>query len=234
MNSFVSCAGLPVSTQVRFADQMQKMERNHLGFVPRDSLEAAIRRRRLFVLHSNGDPIGHVLFGQRRGLIHVHQLVVRKDARRIEHATLLLGRAVSEVCDRNPWAITCRVAHDIDAHLFWQALGFDPVGLTYHSIQSSRHLIIYARSLPWCRDAMNTLNGFSAGLARGSLGTLDHGRSTPQDAENASSILERHLLRRQPVGKSVAELDSALRSGATSLCQVTIANPGNDWPSDST
>jgi hypothetical protein len=234
MNSSATSSTTASDLQILQVERLAATERGNVGFIPIQSYREALTRNRLFTLQENGDLLAFVLVGERRGLIRIHQIVTRHDARRMMYAAGVLIKACQQLADKQPTMLVCRVREDIDAHMFWMALGFDPIGLTQHSPHSNRKLIIYGRGVPWTPSQTPTSLTFSDGLACRFQGTLDHGLVTPRSALSACGILDRRQLSR-PVSRSVAAaIDLALLSTASRPSPLTPKRPGKPCPNNYT
>jgi hypothetical protein len=131
-----------------FLDLLQRGHHDAIGFLSRSALEHAIERGRVLLALENGEPAGY-LYGkatyQRQEHVGIiFQAAICYDARR-----RLLGTALVEAfaaglpgCVRQ-LCLWC--AKDLDANLFWSALGFVPVAWRAGAHRTRRtHLF-------WCR-----------------------------------------------------------------------------------
>jgi ribosomal protein S18 acetylase RimI-like enzyme len=145
-------------------EALRRADGDALGFVPRQKYEHIVmrtldrgRRRWLYewllVSEDNGDVTGFVLAGFHRDGAKIEQICVRSDARRMERAMSLAEAIEVEAVRRGSRRLRCRVAFDLDANFFWQALGYTAVATTtstwlnLRESQSKRPLIVYDKAL---------------------------------------------------------------------------------------
>lgn len=101
-----------------------------IGFIPEKGLLHAHLHRRIHWADENDDPVVFCVHGpsRRRLICKVYQIWTRNDARRLLHA-----RAMIEVLERIYRArgaiqMSCWCAADLEATVFWSALGFQEAG----------------------------------------------------------------------------------------------------------
>lgn len=132
----------------RFLDQLQRRHHDALGFLSRSALGEAIARGRVLLALENGAPAGYVYgapaYQRRADVAIVYQAAIGFDARR-----RLLGTALVEAfAARLPppvRQVSLWCAADLDANLFWSALGFVAVAHRDGARSTGRtHLF-------WCR-----------------------------------------------------------------------------------
>jgi hypothetical protein len=139
---------LAQSQDWKFLDHLQRKHHDAIGFLPRVALERAIERGQVMLALENGEPAGYV-YGQspyqrRADVAILFQAAICFDARR-----RLLGTALVEAfLARFPPTVTQAClwcASDLDANLFWSALGFVAVACRDGARSAGRtHLF-------WCR-----------------------------------------------------------------------------------
>lgn len=112
------------SAALRFIRGERKKETDALGFIPWAGVERHDELGRLAVCSRDGDLVGFVLFGGSRETERVFQLAVRRDARRIEHGRALVAVVENQATQLRRGVLTARVAADLPAVAFWEALGF--------------------------------------------------------------------------------------------------------------
>lgn len=109
-------------------------DREAVGFLPRAAYERALAHApELWIADADGDAVGFLLLsaGRPGGALHLTQVYVQADARRVEFGRALVARAEAEAQRRQRAGLACRVAADLtDARAFWTALGFPVVGVT--------------------------------------------------------------------------------------------------------
>ena len=116
-------------------DHLRRKESESLGFLPLCAYARVLDGQRpewgLWIAEENADAIGFLMAsgGAAGASAHIHQVAVRNDARRMEFASALVATAEEWATLRQRQGLTCRVATDIPATSFWDALGFDVRGL---------------------------------------------------------------------------------------------------------
>lgn len=121
---------------VRYCDHLQSMHPDELGFLPRVAIAEYSERRQIFPATQNGEWCGYILFfdgrnGKRPRLhpytLKMHQICIQYDVRRVLHATRLVDRLVRRAEQSGMNCIEGWVASDLDANVFWDAVGFEKV-----------------------------------------------------------------------------------------------------------
>jgi hypothetical protein len=148
---------LAQSQDWKFLDHLQRKHHDAIGFLPRVALERAIERSQVMLALENGEPAGYV-YGQspyqrREHVAIIYQAAICFDARR-----RLLGTALVEAfLARFPPTVTQAClwcASDLDANLFWSALGFVAVARRDGARSTGRtHLF-------WCRHLSDSSGNF--------------------------------------------------------------------------
>jgi hypothetical protein len=132
----------------KFLDHLQRKHHDAIGFLPRVALERAIVQGHVMLAIENGEPAGYVYsqspYQRRKDIAIIFQAAICFDARRRLLGTALvesfLARfppTVRQVC------LWC--ASDLDASLFWSALGFVAVAWRDGARSTGR------KHLFWCR-----------------------------------------------------------------------------------
>lgn len=106
-----------------------------IGFLPTSRYESVVLRTgdqfrpgdRLWVAEADDDLVGFVYatVGRDGGSAKIVQLAIQDDARRLQ-----FGQALADEVERHASAtqrqgVSCRVAADLEATVFWNALGYD-------------------------------------------------------------------------------------------------------------
>lgn len=219
---------------VRFIESLAAKDRKNLGFVPLSGYESAIDRGRCFVLRVNGDSVGFVVWGLRNGILRCHQVCVRDDARRILHGTELLHQVCAAAQQHRPHRIELHCAADLQANLFWQALGFDPVELKAAKNKRSRQLIRYTRCTPWSKPATESCAPSLSSLVSRWEATWAPSPSTPHAEDDALSILSRRRLLLPRLNNVVNALDLLWQSNGRLPSATSTDRSGNESSTNST
>lgn len=121
---------------IAFVDKMQRDNSHAVGFIQRTIWDKYVfgGERNFFVLvcEKNSDMVGYTLVTSGKffyDYVKIQQIAVREDARRLEYGSALLA-VIKMFCKqygRVGARLRCRV--DLEANLFWSALGFTKVGV---------------------------------------------------------------------------------------------------------
>ncbi|QJW98673.1 GNAT family N-acetyltransferase [Frigoriglobus tundricola] len=140
-----------------FLDHLQRRYHHAIGYLSRAALAEAIDRRRVLLALENGEPAGYVYgkahYQRRADVAIIFQAAVSYDARR-----RLLGTALVDAFARslapsvNQMCLWC--ATDLDASLFWSALGFRAVASRDGARRSRRTHAL------WCRHVHDAQGPF--------------------------------------------------------------------------
>lgn len=145
-------------------DSLRKKYGSDLGFLPLQKYQHIVNKtldrgrsrwkyERLYVVEDNDDMTGFVLGSLGRNGAKCEQVCVREDARRMERAMRLVDAIQAEAIIRHLPLIRCRVAADIEANLFWQAIGYTAIDTTTSTwlnikeSKSKRPIILYEKPL---------------------------------------------------------------------------------------
>jgi GNAT superfamily N-acetyltransferase len=82
------------------------------------------------IIFSSDEPVGHAVFRQEAGLVHLRQFFVRRDRRRKG-----IGRAAVSILREQIWPTDVRLTVDVLCHneggvAFWRAVGYRDYNLT--------------------------------------------------------------------------------------------------------
>ena len=110
-------------------DKLRKTEQNKVGFVPMSRWEWQVtyRSQTLSVMKEDGEMVGYIFWTPGLPVAAIQQLVIREDARRFERGSELVDQALEDMQDPQRYGVTCRCRLDLEANLFWEALGFEAV-----------------------------------------------------------------------------------------------------------
>ena len=147
-------------------EALRRSESSALGFIPKSLFESIVNKTLLYgrsrwkyttvlACYDNDDLTGYALAGlyQRTRMLNVFQIVVRSDARRWFRALRLIDTLTAEAVCRGLQHAKARVAADLEANLFWRAIGWTPseiltsTWLNQRESHSKRPIIVYRRVL---------------------------------------------------------------------------------------
>lgn len=124
-----------------FLDALRKKEGKALGFIPKERYLSIMERRESYgraryryedvlIAFDNDDPTGfaYVSYGPKSHVGNIYQIVIREDARRWHRAALVLDYFEAQATERLCTTAKCRVAVDLEANHFWQAMGYRITG----------------------------------------------------------------------------------------------------------
>ena len=145
-----------------FLDHLQRKHHEAIGFLSRAALREAIGRRRVLLALENDEPAGYLYgaapYQRREDVAIIFQAAICYDTRRrllgtalVEAFTARLSTEVTQLC------LWC--ASDLDANLFWSALGFSAAATRAGARSTGRTHIFWCRHLDaapgpfWVPDA---------------------------------------------------------------------------------
>ena len=110
-------------------DALRRSEQEAVGFVPMSKWEWHIKHRpnTLITMRENGDMVGYIYWTAGLPVAAIQQLVIRSDARRFERGSALVAKAIKVMEHPARYGVTCRCRSDLEAILFWPAIGFEIV-----------------------------------------------------------------------------------------------------------
>lgn len=110
-------------------DALRRSNQEAVGFIPLSKWEWHIdyRPRTLIVLREHTDMVGYIFWTPGLPVAAIQQLVIRADARRFERGSELVGKAIEAMNHPGRYGVTCRCRMDLEATLFWPAVGFELV-----------------------------------------------------------------------------------------------------------
>ena len=176
---------------IAFVMALQRRNRESVGGLPTPAIAERITRRTLLLGELNGEPAGYLLYDYRDNILRIPQACIQYDARRRHYGEQLVGTMLNLYPDAAEIRLRC--AADLDANVFWRALGFVCVGTVQGGTRRGRltnwwqrwndqHLFtpdVLAVAPAWqgredCRDAeTGFLDAAPAGFVdRGNLGKL--------------------------------------------------------------
>lgn len=132
---------------VAFAVSASRVDAYCIGWLPTKAYHDAQQTNRLIFCWNNNDLVGFVLWGTPIGRIQIYQVWVRRDARMIVHGRSLvdavcsIGRAITA----HELLLWC--AEDLEANLFWAALGFEKRTWRHGTGKSRRRHVMWTQDL---------------------------------------------------------------------------------------
>ena len=119
-----------------YIDSLRKKEGQALGFIPKAVYESILLKKKvanrnrflysqIVLTEDNGEKTGYCYFTYAGQDVHIQQIVIQNDARRLHRALMLLDYVEKVANEKGKTAITCRVAIDLESNLFWSACGYN-------------------------------------------------------------------------------------------------------------
>lgn len=114
-----------------YVDHLQKKNAEDLAFFPKTVLEREIGNARIILARFNGEPCGYLYHGALRGVdLKIHQACIEYDLRGRLYGAQLVRDIVALANAAGMSSISCRCGSDILANGFWQAVGFECIGIS--------------------------------------------------------------------------------------------------------
>lgn len=114
--------------RVRYAADLMRKHYDEVGFLPTPRLELYAQRNQLWLQYENDEPCGYLVFGNGWPVLKVYQCCIQTDARRHEHAATLIQALIQVGRDRGCLSVALWCAEDLEANMFWKAMGFTHQG----------------------------------------------------------------------------------------------------------
>jgi GNAT superfamily N-acetyltransferase len=134
-------------TDAPFIESLRRRNGRELGFMPLHAILNKIARKQAIILEFKQWPAGFCIFSHAPDATRITMLCVDRSIRRKGHGTQTLIAAAAALNPHKAKLVTLRCAIDIEATLFWRALGFAPLQIEHNSQHPSRDLIRWI-SLP--------------------------------------------------------------------------------------
>lgn len=132
-----------------YIDSLQRKFSREVGFWPKQALEGYIQKHVVTIALINGSPAAYLL-GRDTCEFEPTQARVYQTAVQMDTRHLAVGRALVEAyCSQLPdsaHTVALFCAQDIEANLFWEALGFTAIGFRDGSRQKGRLHILWERT----------------------------------------------------------------------------------------
>ena len=157
-----------------YIDSLRKKNGAALGFIPKAAYESVVYRQRiggrdrwkyarLLVTVDGDDLTGFCYASCAKEVVTIFQVVVQEDARRW-HRALLMADEIERWSRALPRpGITCRVTYDLEANLFWRAIGYHPIKQVISTWLNQRESKSKRPLWEYYKDLHNGL--FDAGLS---------------------------------------------------------------------
>lgn len=139
-----------VLADLTYIRSLSDSEFNAIGFIPAGAYEWALGRQgpawtaeyRLWLAAADDEPVGFLYAnpGRPGGSARIAQICVQEDARRLEYATALTETAELWAAECQRQGVTCRVATDLEAGHFWDALQYDVAAIEPGGVRRGRIL----------------------------------------------------------------------------------------------
>jgi ribosomal protein S18 acetylase RimI-like enzyme len=97
-----------------------------IGWLPTSAFYTRCAEDGVVVCYRNADLVGWAMTGvsQARLVMKVYQIWVRPDARIVEHGRALMDHVYTKAAAASCFQVEAWVAEDLEANMFWSAIGF--------------------------------------------------------------------------------------------------------------
>jgi hypothetical protein len=119
-----------------------------LGFISVAALERRLHVGALLTVHENDDLCGYAALGRDAYWLQIHQCVVQRDARMLQHGRELVTQALCQAIQRHACGLTLRCRDGLPSNAFWAALGFTRMARVQGGRKRGRQLNVYYLPLP--------------------------------------------------------------------------------------
>lgn len=142
---------------------LQDAVASSVGYLPPPAVEQFIETGNIRIALENHEPCGFVTVRPKRmcapHVAVILQTAIQFDARRDSHASRIVRRSIADMLDRGQSHVECWCRADLDANLFWMALGFRAIAhRDVPSIRGKRggghFLWRWSRPGAWDRDVI--------------------------------------------------------------------------------
>jgi len=127
--------------------QQSKLGSFFLGWLPRDSLSFYLHSRCCWVLRSQEELLAYAIVVSRRGHARILQIWTRSDCRRELFAQTLISQIFQNLANCGTNSVSCWCREDLEATLFWQALGFVPTAVRHGGKSKGKLHIKFAATI---------------------------------------------------------------------------------------
>lgn len=135
------CVRVALLTDLKFLDHLQRRFSHQIGYLPLSALESRVKRGCIFIGFENGQPIGFVHgvspYLKRKDLAIIYQAAIDYDVRRRAIGTLIVQSWHAAVAPHASQVVLW-CGQDIEANLFWKALGFEALAWRPGSVIKGR------------------------------------------------------------------------------------------------
>ncbi|MEM5880925.1 MAG: GNAT family N-acetyltransferase [Candidatus Aenigmatarchaeota archaeon] len=108
----------------KYVVDLANKNRDAIGFIPSHRYKEYYYKRKILIEFENDEPCGFCLFSGKDEYLKIYQIVIEYDLRRLKHATNLVNKIFNKAIQLNKRVISLYCADDLEANLFWKALGF--------------------------------------------------------------------------------------------------------------
>lgn len=135
----------PIEKLIDHIATLATAEADALGFIPRQAYHEAAAQGRLHVATADGEPMNFCLLGAKKPHRRVYQAWTAPDHRRQGRQVALFETATEHDHETGILDHVAHVAEDLDAVLYWQAIGFRPVGQVDRATTRGRKVLVMVR-----------------------------------------------------------------------------------------
>lgn len=177
-----------------FIEAIRRRNGNELGFIPYSAIRSKAAAGHALILSRDRHNVGFLIASYTPPFLRIQYLAIAKELRRNALATSTLITAAARLAVPRPIALTLRCALDIEATLFWSALGFLPVALEKNHAHPCRTLVRWILWKHYTQDPKDARKPEAPYLAFKSLVTSAPTLFGSPNAKRLPQPLEQSLL----------------------------------------
>ena len=131
-----------------YVDQLQRKNAEALSFYPLSVFEREAAKGRIFLGLLNGQACGYIYIGSpNMTTVRVHQVCIEYDIRRLEYGAQLVVAVEDYALTHGSSRVLLRGGFELEANNFWEALGYQCVGIVDGGIRRQRKINLWSRNI---------------------------------------------------------------------------------------
>ncbi len=125
---------------LHYIDHLQRKNAEELAFYPNQVFEREVSNHRILLARVNNQPAGYIYHGALGQVCKIHQACIEYDLRGQLYGAALIRNLFSLADAANVLSVTLRCGSDIEANMFWKAMGFYCEAVTVGGIRRMRDI----------------------------------------------------------------------------------------------
>tara|TARA_B100000427_G_scaffold260318_1_gene224596 strand:+ start:233 stop:847 length:615 start_codon:yes stop_codon:yes gene_type:complete len=125
---------------LKYIDHLQRKNAEELAFYPNQVFEREVSNHRVLLAKVNSEPAGYIYHGALGQVCKIHQACIEYDLRGQLYGAALIRNLFSLADASNVLSITLRCGSDIEANMFWKAMGFYCEAVTAGGVRRMRDI----------------------------------------------------------------------------------------------